>query len=1149
VLSGYLGIRWEQKKEIIMHKPCIKSVTRWAVLAVAAMAIAGGNIDAAEKPILVADYVGRGWTNELVRFAFEAGKKECVAESVRMKGPKGPVAAQLLDVECWPDTKFVRKAKLAFVVDQLAPLEKATYTVSYSDRPVSEPAPATDLKVIRTDKAIELTTAAFGVRIPVDGLPGPISGLRFGDGAWMGASRLFGKEGAKNPSVRVLDEGPVVGRVEVAYVFADDSCMTVRVAVAAGDAAARVEMPCSKDSPECGWELALDNAISTNGIALVVGRSPYARTVRTPTPATPTNPVCYLHCWQACGWFPDSGSQISFGLTGKPVDIRFCANDAAAWVPGSEPQTYYPGVKSWNLDMITTMWSGWQNRRIPFFRTDKGGVALRVSVLSGCRTWTVGEGAPRIGRRLDVVKDYVLDWPTASKEKHPHLVVDRVDVEAALKREGIHSPVIKEYLGSSYFPQSGGAYLVSGDSKEIETRLQSARQLKENLAKLGDIDVMRHTVPLAFIYDAIADTGLLTPAERALCRAQLAYLAYYVADPETWDPTRGYCSGNPNMTCSYVIGPALIGCLFPDHPMAAQWIGNAEQWMQRWLDEEVSEEGEWMCEGMHYGQVSLSPMTSFAVAARKAGYHDFFADPKFKKLALYFAKQYTPKDPRLKDVRNPPTVGRGLSDIWSHSGVFAKALVKSDPELSKALQWAWQQEGGRYYLEYYMSGHDYLYCDPTLPAQNPNWGSELFPHLGVIFRNGVGTPHENYVNYLTAVNALGNLDVWTPNVGGLACWFAKGKPVSSAFNFETGYKEQHELSRDGVMLARNYAPGDKGAPFGYYVSTTFEGFAALASADYCRSTFAITKPDDRDWMSPTPLPAWPKVKAATEPKLQWTRQILFLRDPDPAGANYLVLRDSTSGGQPTMWQFRTYSEKIGTPDQTTDLTRFLADKPGTNSVAARLLPGGDRYTAIGQFGVDVEFFVAIPADTPRNTMRWGALSFHVGSQFMDFLHLQQPGDGAYFVAVFPRQRAEEAPAFAQLADGRVIKVAGAFGVDYAFLSRDTAEAKADDASFKGTAATVQDRASGLALALAAGGSVAYKSYGLTAPMAASLRAEKDGVALQFPAGHSGGEVTIMAPAGLSLDARASGGIQRTEGKDGQYILSVSVGATSARLIR
>ena len=128
----------------------------------------------------------------------------------------------------------------------------------------------------------------------------------------------------------------------------------------------------------------------------------------------------------------------------------------------------------------------------------------------------------------------------------------------------------------------------------------------------------------------------------------------------------------------------------------------------------------------------------------------------------------------------------------------------------------------------------------------------------------------------------------------------------------------------------------------------------------------------------------------------------------------LLFRDTATGGQPTVWSMWTLSQKLGTPQEVSDLDAFLANAPG-NKVRPASEIQGDRFTAIGQFDVDVEYYIARPSDTPRHTLRWGYTGYNTidrhhnpnpWHEFQDLLHLQLPGDGAYFVAFFPRQRTE-----------------------------------------------------------------------------------------------------------------------------------------------
>ena len=666
---------------------------------------------------------------------------------------------------------------------------------------------------------------------------------------------------------------------------------------------------------------------------------------------------------------------------------------------------------------------------------------------------------------------------------------------------------------------------------------------------MGNTDVLRGANSAVALYDMLIDSDLISASDRTLFRAQLAYLGYLMDDPKCWSMERGYCSGNPNMSCSYTLSLGVLACALSDHPAAQGWADRATQWMDQWLADEVGPNGEWISEGSHYGHVSLVSMMAYAIAARRAGFHDFSNDPRFKRLLLYFAKFSSARDAWRDNRRGVSRAyGRGVSsNPLGWRGMAAAFFRKSDPELSRTLQWMWSENGYPISMDENRCGAlEPYYEDRRLPAAAPAWGSELFPELGAILRAGFNTPSESFIMVLSSVQSRRNLDCARGEVGGIAQWCGRGKPLAACF-FLRGYEDRNELLCNGVRLARNWgAPEDKKAPYGHYTITRFGAFAALPSADYVRSSFENTLTDDRDWL-PDNVPAFPKVTPATGTNLVWTRQLLFVKDPDPAGPAWLALRDTTRGGNPTAWQFWTFSEKVGTPQQAGNPAAFLADAPGHTNQPARELPLGDRYTALGQFGVDVEYFIASPAKTPRHTLRFGGIWNNTFPDYEDLLHLQLPGDGAYAVALFPRPREEAPPSFTALAGGAVTKVAGAFGSDYAFLSMDPAEAKTVDATFRGTAGSVQERPGTTILALPVEGAVAFKGYALSASMAASLRVEKDALTLDFTAGHQGGDVTIQAPG--AWKAEKAGTTKTARNDKGQWVLTVPAGTKSLRLVK
>jgi hypothetical protein len=269
------------------------------------------------------------------------------------------------------------------------------------------------------------------------------------------------------------------------------------------------------------------------------------------------------------------------------------------------------------------------------------------------------------------------------------------------------------------------------------------------------------------------------------------------------------------------------------------------------------------------------------------------------------------------------------------------------------------------------------------------------------------------------------------------------------------------------------------------------------------------------------------------PGVRWRRQLLFVRPEEPGGAGYLVLRDSVSGGEPTMWQWWSVSEALGTPEQMAPREPALARAPGERTREARPLPPGPRYTALGRHGVDVEFYVADPADTPRHTLRFGLEHADGGlrgtREYQDLLHLQRPDDGAYFVVVFPRDAAAPAPRFETLGEGSVVRVAGGFGRDLVFLSETTVRAGAGDTHFSGTAGSVQQRGGATVLALGARGEVRHGALALASDAAAELRAEPGALRVSFPPDLTGASARITATGTWRLGPGMHGATLRQRG--------------------
>ena len=1153
------------------------SVRASAVLLVAGLIVAGAaEAEAGQQALELNEHLNRAWRRELVTYAVQFPQGACHPKSVRLRGPDGPVACQLADVESWPGGKTVKRATLAFVAD-MKPLAKHVYTMTYGPKPAETRQPRSDLMIgairwARGRAQCQIDTKHAGLKftptvrvydkpVAASDIRGPIDAMRLGNTPSFGGSRLYGPTKIKGYNAALTADGPAFAEVVTRYDYVDGRALEITIRLAAGDsriswavsvtpcdqrkAVEQTLMPgfaegdrmAKKRIPPDGWQLLLSPKMP--GLELTWAPEAYNNKwqdeviklhsrVRAPIQVKldkqPAGPLTALAPWKDW-WDGTTKHHYVFSTTkgGKFFHLR--AQNAGCWVePGPTGRRACWGNVRQRLKWI------WVTK------TADGAVALDCNLASGRREWTMDglrSGISKFDRSLDEVKRQIVEWPVDPKLAHPRLYVDPEDMAAVQKRSPGDEALIKRY-GRNYREFCKGVhscdanslilYMLSG-TKEMAKKTRVVQRLHKIMDLMGDYDRMRQVVLVVGIYDGLMGTDLLTEAEKKEFRAKMAYLAYLIDDAGTWSMERGYASGNPNMSVCHVLNLGLIACVLRDHPMSETWVQRPLKCLEAWLDRSVGPEGEWPESVCNYAHVSVAAILPFAIAAKKAGYADYVNDPRIKKLMLYLAKFYTPPDSRSGGQRRAGISGcaplgrAGAGNTWALAGVMARATKDSDPAYSRVQQWSWLQTGRTRYTEGKMGGFAHIYCDPSLPAQVPDWQLDVFPERGVIMRNGVGTKDEFYAIFMVD-HSMG---VPSGN-GGFPCIWAKGAPISS--RFAGGYAEREAILYSCVLPGRNSGTiAQRCKRFSYDGRRKMIARSGLprqhyAAADMTFENIYETRPM-RGHSKQKDVPAWPAVSKEAELPIQWRRQVLFLRDAEAGGANYLLVRDRVRGGQPTMWQFWTISDKVGTPADVRDLDKFLADKPGNKDAATRKLKG-NRFTAIGQFGVDVEFYVALPTDTPRHTLRWGPPTYTYSpiggfTEYQDMLHLQRPDDGDYFVAIFPRRRAEPVPRFETLCNGKVIKVAGEFGVDYGFLSGEPTTCKVGDVAFEGTAGSVQDRKSGLVLSIADKGKAAYKQYSIASDQAVSLVVEKDMLRVRLQDNHVGAFVEMHTPGVWTID--------------------------------
>jgi hypothetical protein len=493
----------------------------------------------------------------------------------------------------------------------------------------------------------------------------------------------------------------------------------------------------------------------------------------------------------------------------------------------------------------------------------------------------------------------------------------------------------------------------------------------------------------------------------------------------------------------------------------------------------------------------------------------------------WLSYQYAPPDPRYSMQRTLVGYGKGTAgERFALPGIYAKAVAHSDPTLSAELQWLWLASGKSSNIpNRTMAGFEDVVMDPTLFSKAPDLGSTANPHY-TIFSNGFANADEHYTFLLTS----GLASVSGGETGAIVAMYAYGKPLSVLFgNGEWGPWTRHARLQNRVLAARDWAESDasttgSGKPL---VLDRLEGVASQSSSlprqDYARYRAAIAGEVRHNFEVAQNVPVLPTSKPIAKGAVHWTRQLLFVRDNNPAGINYYLLRDSVTGDQPTEWNMWSMSERLLPAQEASKTQPFSTPPPGATIIESHELPLTNRYTAIGQYGVDLEYFIAAPTDTPRYTMRWGFKQApgwnHVPEgfgEYQDLLHLHLPGNGAYYLALFPHIQGKNIPKFDALGAARIIRVTGEFGTDWGFLNADEAIAEVDGVRFEGTAASVQDRTHELVLALGAAGQVRYKEYGLRASRPASLRLFSDAITLEVEDNHQGHTVIVLTGYPLTL---------------------------------
>ncbi len=973
---------------------------------------------AADPDFTLPERLGRTWVNECVSFplsdkqlaAARAGKALVAADGQSL-------AYQVSDMEAGTP-------KILFVTD-LGPYETRQWRLGDGPKP-----PATDLQVEDTADAVRITNARTGiaVRKKLSGTEGPILGVKLASGGWAGGSRLSADPAPASYSTKILSRGPAMAEVQAKAQFADGSSWTAVFRMFASEPVVLVdETSAVKGTAELAVCLSL--GLAPDRLLFRTGKGQLGKNL---TWKIEPGEVHTLEPWLR--WWMQDRQGNCFGLfkADGPDLLGVGAREAGAWVDldlPRESQAPPRGVVVREGDEVRmTLPLRHGRRKWMFMALPRQDATKDLEAEGGFTALPHNRLVIKHGHfPLDLVKDYVLAWKHDGKP-HPRVLIKPADVERFRKTadRAEHEKAIPRYLADpnplNQFSMEGPilAWLATGDQKLGEHLAKGVSRMLGDVVEtlfeqprlsLGSAPHHFSSIGAAMtLADVVLSRADLDPVERERILARAAFIGYTVDRPEFWSPARGFAA-NPNMTTSVYGYKTAIGCLLASHPRAAEWVRDGLAELESQLDGWSDANGGWL-EAPHYAMVSYDQILAALLMARNAGFADHLHSPRMKNVISWFGKISTPPDSRLGGWRHMPPIGNTyIQEPSGEFGIVAALWKEQDPEFASAMQWMWRQQGsfpqpgiGGAFPG--IAGFRSLLTDPSISEKPPAWGSELFPETGVVFRHGFPSGRETMLHMIAGKNH----DHYDDDSGSITLW-GKGRILADDFGYTgMGPRNDHSMVDTAIGGGRMAVTEFKAGERLDYVSGVSGG---------------------------------------------WTRQIAFVKDPNPRGPAWFLMSDALAVPADATWRLW--------------------------CTAAAVKPEGRRARVEGREDVDLDVCFLRPAGISVTTeeKKHQVMGLNEKQKFLRVEPAQTgliaTAKGSGFTTVlFPRLKTEQPPEVVALAEGRGVKVTSAAGTDYVFLAPKAFAFRDGDVEFEGRAAAVQVRGGQPFFSLAAPGRIAYR---------------------------------------------------------------------------
>ena len=925
---------------------------------------------AAPKPVEVTirDYVGIDWQRELVheRLAFAQGvyTGEATA-SVSVKGGDA-LPTQVSDVRRHADGS-IQNMNVWWQTD-LAPHSEKTFVITPGKASVEPTGRRAwfvqkqkvdglhDMSAsLDTNHTVTVTVPGIDIHNdwvqPITNLQEPIVALKkFPSGVALGPGRFEVPFKLRSRTTTIDATGPIFAQVTIRYTF-DVGYWHVTLRTVAGSPMVQVYEEFdtghsgkrSDDAdrfyviPLQGKGFAPTQAFFTDRVAKpefcdLFKRQAPAGTSHEDVGALSRNLMCVV-----------SGYTLSADKAGD----QFYVNPFSTW--SNRASTMYravqPGGNAVGIAPVDS--TRWRNQHaIRIHMTQDGKLEARLPIQKHTQHWPIegfGDGSPNYTNvTLDVP-------PTTSRRHWGIMLTDAEDESKALlgsmfaehARHGAHTlDEVRRWTLDWPDPMKDAKWAAE-TTDAGKTAIKQMEGYRDFMHRFGHVGVLAMWKYRSFTHGrygpvnkVLNDPTQLSWEDRRKLRRLLAFQGHELNSVGGFAWGVGVHLGNPNMSLMAMRARVRSAMMIPDHPDFEAWGRWNSAFMRDYVYRFTRESGA-PYENTHYTLgVTMEDMLDCNQLLLEAGLPDALDSERFDASLRFLPHWLAPPDARFGGHRLNLPFGNGASynsvkpKLAQDLVAYLKARGKTgDMELAGLMQW---------------------YSNQTLPEdKHVNLVKDVVPDLkswhaeeyGMFFRHGFGTENETLF-HLFAGNCDGHYE-WEQDQMSYTL-YAKGHPIS--LHFANGYHPSwfRPWVRNRVTHNMSFERSERNETK-IHVATIgpeTEYCRARRSVDMIRKLqdeYPILTKNGMQWAPEEGQRNWANPDWKLIPMTHWDRQIMFLKDADPKGQNYFVIRESFDGS----------------PTQPTELSQWF--------LATEMKKVDNYFHFVGQAGVDADVFINYPA--------------------------------------------------------------------------------------------------------------------------------------------------------------------------------------------